>query len=103
VNSMLKITAESTPQHVTLKLEGNLTGIWVSECLSAWRAAHCSLKGRTFQIDLTSVNQVDKAGEFLLALLHRDGSRLIASGVLMTALIQHIAEEWPAKEVSHVQ
>jgi ABC-type transporter Mla MlaB component len=95
---MLKITSQNKPGSVTLKLEGCLTGVWVSELLDAWRAAQCSGARRTIRIDLTAVHQVDKAGEYLLALLHGSGSALVGSGVMMNALIQNIAHDWPARE-----
>jgi hypothetical protein len=36
---MLRITVHDTPQQVTLKLEGSLTGSWVVELEDCWRVA----------------------------------------------------------------
>jgi ABC-type transporter Mla MlaB component len=97
---MLMITSQESREQVVLRLEGNLTGVWVSEFLSSWRAVQCSLAGRNLKIDLTSVDQVDKAGEYLLALLQQSGARLVASSLLMTELIRTISRDWPSPELA---
>lgn len=94
---MLRISSQETADRVTLKLEGTLDGIWVSELLSAWRAAHPSLAHRNLYVDLTSVDRVDRAGEYLLVLIYRSGGRLVGSGVVLTELIQSIARDWPVE------
>jgi ABC-type transporter Mla MlaB component len=93
---MLRITNETDSATVKLKLEGDLTGIWVSELLDAWRAASRNLNGRTLEIDLTDVGHVDKAGEYLLALARCTcGTQLTGSGVITAALVRTIARDWP--------
>ena len=95
---MLRITTETDSARVKLKLEGDLTGIWVSELLDAWRAASRNLNGRTLQIDLTGVGRVDKAGEYLLALVRCTfGAQLISSGLMTADLVRAIARDWPAE------
>ena len=94
---MLRITVHGTPQQVTLKLEGSLTGSWVRELEDCWRAASASLGSRVLFLDLTAVDNVDTAGKYLLALLHERGVRLIASGLFMTELVAAINEEWHAR------
>lgn len=94
---MLRITTEIEPAAVTLKLEGDLTGVWVSELLDAWRAAARNPSARVLQIDLTRVGRVDKAGEYLLALVRSTcGAQLISSGLITAGLIRGIARDWPA-------
>ena len=92
---MLRITVQDEPDRVTLKLEGNLGGIWVTELEDSWRAANATLAGRSFRLDLTSVDRVDSAGNYLLALLRRNGVQLIASGTAMSELVRSIARDWP--------
>jgi ABC-type transporter Mla MlaB component len=91
---MLRITLVDTPQQVVLKLEGSLTGNWVMELEDCWRAASLSLGNRLLYLDLTSVHNVDEAGRYLLALLRDRGVRLIVSGLVMTAVVREIADEW---------
>lgn len=93
---MLRITSEAGPGKTTLKLEGELTGIWVSELLDAWRAALLTPNFRGLCIDLSAVGRVDKAGEYLLALLRGNGTQLKGSGILSADLIRCIARDWPA-------
>lgn len=93
---MLRITTEAEPQKVTLKLEGELTGIWVSELFDAWRAELPTLGSRALSIDLSAVDRVDKAGEYLLALMRCTGSaQLVGCGILTRDLIHTIARDWP--------
>src|SRR5262249_39910871 len=94
-NSMLRITEQDSSGQVTLKLEGNLAGAWVAELEDSWRTVTASLAGRWLCLDLTAVDDVDRAGKYLLALLHRSGTQLRASGIMMTELIRSIADDWP--------
>ena len=95
---MLRITTETEPQKVTLKLEGELTGIWVSELFDAWRAALATLGLRALSIDLSAVGRVDKAGEYLLALVRcTGGTELMGSGIVTRELISSIARDWPGQ------
>jgi anti-anti-sigma regulatory factor len=93
---VLRITVKQGPNQVRLKLEGNLTGTWVSELEDSWRTAHSSLAGRSLSVDLTAVEHVDGAGKYLLALLRERGAQLVASGTVMTELVQTIAGDWPS-------
>jgi ABC-type transporter Mla MlaB component len=92
---MLRITVQDEPDQVTLKLEGELGGIWVTELEDSWRAVSATLAGRSLCLDLTAVDGVDNAGSYLLALLRRSGVQLIASGIAMSELVQSIARDWP--------
>ncbi len=92
---MLRITTEAQTSKVTLKLEGELTGIWVSELLDAWRAALLTPGFRALCIDLTAVRRADKAGEYLLALMRSNGTELRGSGIFAADLIRCIAHDWP--------
>jgi ABC-type transporter Mla MlaB component len=94
---MLRITSQEAADRISLKLEGTLGGAWVSELLSAWRALHRNLAGRNLYVDLTSVDRLDRAGEYLLVLIHLSGGRLLGSGVMVTDLIQSIARDWPVE------
>ena len=91
---MLRITVHDGPDHVSLKLEGSLTGTWVAELEDCWRATRTILGGRALELDLTAVQRVDRAGTYLLALLRRSGVQLIASGTVMTELVHSITGDW---------
>lgn len=95
---MLKITVQPSPREVRLKLEGNLVGAWVTELEDCWRSAHSSLADRSLCVDLVAVEQVDRAGRYLLALMRRNGAHLVASGAVMTELVRTISGDWPLIE-----
>jgi anti-anti-sigma regulatory factor len=97
---MLRITVEPKPDLISVKLEGVLAGTWVSELEDSWREAHSIRGDRPLHLDLTAVAHVDRAGKYLLALLHGRGARLVASGAVMTELVRTIADDWPVKGAS---
>jgi len=92
---MLRISVEEGPQQIALRLEGRLAGAWVKELEDAWRDVDSKRQTRLVSLDLSSVNHVDQAGEYLLALMSRRGVQLVASGVAMSELCRKIASGWP--------
>jgi len=44
---------------------------------------------RACSVDLTSVTFIDHAGRYLLQLMHRDGVRLVGSGLLLQDILEH--------------
>ena len=95
---MLRITVQDRPEQVTLRLEGQLIGAWVTELENSWRRVNSTLSGRSLCVDLNAVDHVDGAGKYLLALIARRGARLTASGAEMNDLLRAIAKEWPLRE-----
>src|SRR5512144_1945318 len=94
---MLKITIETEDTGVALKLEGELAGTWVRELETCWRlvARASALRALPVSVDLADCSRVDDAGQYLLALLHLNGTRLAAKGVAMTELVASLSKEWP--------
>jgi anti-anti-sigma regulatory factor len=87
---MLRITTQSTPDRLALKLEGWLTGAWVEELGNTWRAA--TNTGRQICVDLSDVFFVDDAGRELLTLMYRDGVAFVTKGCVMPELLREISE-----------
>jgi len=87
---MLKITIHEANGPLRLELEGRLAGAWVYELEHCWHTAKASHPNRTLAVDLTSVTFLDQAGRYLLQLLHRDGVRLVGSGLLWQNILEHI-------------
>src|SRR5262245_56587218 len=92
---MLRINVDDGPDQVTMSLEGRLAGIWVKELEDAWREVESRRNGRPLSLDISAVERVDQAGEYLLALVARRGGQLIASGLVMGELCRRIAAGWP--------
>jgi len=82
---MLRITLENGTEAATFRLEGKLTGPWVSEFERSWQ----DFKGRTpsipVTVDLCKVSFVDCEGKKLLKQMFQQGAELRAH--LMTKYI----------------
>ena len=86
---MLKITIHDANGPLRLALEGRLAGEWVCELEHCWHTARASHPNRTLAVDLTGVTFIDHAGWYLLQWMHRDGVRLVASGLLLPDILDH--------------
>jgi hypothetical protein len=89
---MLRITSQIAPDRFALKLEGWLTGPWVDELDTCFRAASNSVGARRICVDLTAVYGVDEGGRALLAQMHRAGVVFSARGCVMPELVREISE-----------
>ena len=96
---MLKITVETGVEEVRLKLEGDIAGPWVRELEECWRTTVPSLSGRAACVELTDVGHVDEAGRYLLALIAREGARMVSRGVATKDLLDSIGKDWPPARI----
>jgi len=92
---MLRITVREDEKKARIEAAGKIGGAWVAELDKTWRSVEAP--GREIEIDLKDVTCVDDAGRDLLERMHRAGARLVACGVMMTALVDEIA----GKERAH--
>lgn len=92
---MLKITADRHGRR--LVLEGSLAGPWVDTFADSWRDALAAHDARDIAIDLSEVTYIDSRGRHSLALMHKAGAVLLASGNINGALIQEIARDVDAE------
>ena len=92
---MLRITVDDRADQISLRLEGDLSGPWVSELEDSWRTARAA--GRRLSVDLTEVHYVDTAGRYLLALIGIHDTDLLGAGAEMTDLLQTITNNWPPR------
>jgi outer membrane protein TolC len=86
---MLRITVHQDQTKTRIEAAGKIAGPWVAELENAWHGSEAP--GRQIEIDLCQVTCVDDAGRQLLDRMHRAGSRLVARGVLMNALVEEIS------------
>ena len=91
---MLKITVDQAPEKITLKLEGSLSGAWVSELEDAWRTAVFDGTGRAVCVDLAAIVGIDAAGRYLLLLIHERGAQIIGSGGRILDDLAEVVESW---------
>jgi anti-anti-sigma regulatory factor len=90
VGLMLKITIDEAADPLRIELEGRLAGASGYELEHCWRTAQARHPNRTLAVDLTGVTFIDQAGRYLLQWMHRDGVRLVGSGLLLQGLLDHI-------------
>jgi anti-anti-sigma regulatory factor len=83
---MLKITLIQNSQPPTLKLEGRLTGPWVSELQQSWNDILKRGLGKSAVVDLSDVTFISSEGKQLLTSLIQEGANL-QSHTLMTQFI----------------
>lgn len=87
---MLKISANHSPNLITLKLEGKLAGPWVVELERIWRSLLSPQNRVEIRLDLRDVNFVDKEGRALLRHIHLEsGATFLAD----SPLTQYYADE----------
>jgi hypothetical protein len=86
---MLRITVREDEKKARIEAAGKIAGPWVAELENSWRSVQ--VPGKEVEIDLKEVIRVDGAGRELLERMHGAGARLVACGVMMTALVDEIA------------
>jgi len=87
---MLKISVNQSASLVTVKLEGKLAGLWVSELDRVWRSLLAALNSTEISLDLRDLNFVDKEGRALLRRIH---SQCGATFIADTPLTRYYADE----------
>ena len=95
---MLKITIHDSAAECRFRLEGRLTGPWVTELEMSWQTAASTTSGRRTAADLREEEFVDDAGRALLERMHEAGVRLTADTPVMKDLLREITGHTPAAE-----
>jgi ABC-type transporter Mla MlaB component len=93
---MLKITFENDSRPATIKLEGKLSGPWVSELARAWDKFIGDKPGRTFTVDLSEVTFIDSEGRKLLSSMVDRGAELRAAHLMTKYIVEQIVKEYHA-------
>jgi hypothetical protein len=89
---MLRITVHNDEGETRLIIEGRLMGAWMRELESCWRQATARQPPPRILVELTDVSFVDEEGGELLRRMAAAGVELIATDVLMKALVEEITE-----------
>ena len=88
--SMLKITTLTNAESTAFRLEGRLAGPWVQELERCWDSVVGTMTTHPLIVDLSAVTYVDSDGKDLLKKIHRQGTRLVASGCLTNCIVNEI-------------
>jgi|ERR1700757_2889566 anti-anti-sigma regulatory factor len=90
--AMLKISTKERDGSITFVLEGRLCGAWATEAELAWSRLISSAGDQEILLDLGGVTFVDRTGEALLASMLGRGTKVRASGVMMSHLVQEVQQ-----------
>ena len=89
---MLKISTKEQDGSLTFILEGRLCGAFAMEAELAWSGLISSAGDREILLDLGGVTFVDRIGEALLASMLERGTKVRASGVMISHLVQEVQQ-----------
>jgi len=87
---MMLAQFHDTPDQMVLQVSGRLAKGWVEELEVCWRAERKKSPVRRFSVDLRGVTFIDKSGERLLRVMHRDGATFLVGGLLVEEVINQI-------------
>ena len=90
---VFRLTAQTTPDRVVLKLEGRCSADALDALVSSWLAARLDAGGRAIWVDLTDVLVVDDVVVQQLRRMHAAGARFIARGCLMHHVVRQITSQ----------
>ena len=90
---MMKIEVKEVDDQLILQVEGRLAGAFVPELESCWRIARADQPGRKISVDLKSVTCVDRAGRYLLQLMHSNGVGFLRAGMAIQDILEQVMEQ----------
>jgi anti-anti-sigma regulatory factor len=90
---MLKITINERSGCTTFALEGRLCGQWATEASRAWSQLISMDHTKEIVLDLEGVTFIDRDGEALLAWALERGTKVRASGVLVSHMVQEVRQK----------
>lgn len=76
-----------------LQVEGRLAGAFVPELEDCWQAARANQPNRKIAVDLRSVTCVNRAGRYLLQLMHSDGVGFLRAGLAVQDVLEQVMAE----------
>lgn len=86
----LKITTHQEAQMTSFVIEGKLVGPWVKELEKCWESVLAADPSSVMLVNLAAVTFIDSEGRALLTRMRRQGVRLLATGVLIKAIVAEI-------------
>jgi len=78
---MMKIETTDRDGQLILQVEGRVAGAFVPELEKCWQTARADRPNKKISVDLKSVTCIDRAGRYLLQLMHRNGVGLPRAGL----------------------
>jgi len=90
---MLKISIVDKPEELKFILQGKLIEPWVSEFRTIWEQRSKNLGSRIRVVDLKDATVIDQSGFKALAMMHDQGARFVAQGVLTRYFLKCLAKK----------
>ena len=90
---MMKIQMQEGGGQLVLQVEGRLAGAFVPELENCWQNARSEQPGRKIAVDLKSVTCVDRAGRYLLQLMHSNGVGFLRAGLAVQDILEQVMEQ----------
>jgi hypothetical protein len=87
---MLKIDTHNGTEATAFTLAGKLAGPWVRVLEECWRTAASQRPGGAITVNLTDVSFVNAEGRDLLTRMRQQGVTIVATGLVMKAVIEEI-------------
>jgi anti-anti-sigma regulatory factor len=89
---MMKIQTTDLDGQLILQVEGRLAGAFVPELEKCWQTARANRPDRQISVDLKSVTCIDRAGRYLLQLMHSDGVRFQRAGLAIQDILEQVMQ-----------
>ncbi len=89
----MKIQKQETGGGLILQVEGRIAGAFVPELEHCWREARASRPDVKVLIDLKDVTCVDRAGRYLLQLMHSNGVGFLRAGLATQDILEQILDQ----------
>ena len=87
---MLRITVNNSADETRFLVEGKLAGGCVAELERCWRAEGSNVDAGAIVVDLSNVSFIDSFGKQLLTMMHENGTKFVAHGLLPKCLVEEI-------------
>jgi hypothetical protein len=97
---MMKIQMTELEDQLVLQVEGRLAGAFVPELENCWRAARAGKPNRKVAVDLKNVTCIDRAGRYLLQLMHGNGVCFLRAGLAIQDVLEQVMEQPECKPQS---
>jgi anti-anti-sigma regulatory factor len=90
---MMKIQMKELDDQLILQVEGRLAGAFVPELEDCWQAARSKQPDLKISVDLKGVTCIDRAGRYLLQLMHSNGVGFLRAGLGVQDILEQVMEQ----------
>jgi len=97
---MMKIQVKELDGQLILQVEGRLAGAFVPELEDCWQAARSRQPDLKISVDLKSVTCIDRAGRYLLQLMHSNGVGFLRAGLGVQDILEQVMDQPECRSVS---